>query len=384
MAREPKEPDVWIHPLAGADWAHFISTIGSHRGYSAKGWTRILISALALSQRWPCSRYEDLAEWLRGPDPGPGIGGEAPVFIIGHWGSGTTWVHQLLASDQRFTTPDTGDCLMPHNLRESSRYWRWYLKHFLPSTRGFDAVRFSLEEPQEEEMALAALGPVSYFHTFYFPRDRERHREEALFPETLPPCRLSAFERAYTGFLRRIARRSPGRLLLVKNPASTTRIPWLEKWFPGSRFIHVVRDPEEVAAAALNRVPYLRRRFSLQRDVQGDLEEEVLSTYEQLMRRYLRDRVLPGEDRLVEIRYEELVEDPRLVIGKVRETLGLPRDDLAHASLEAALARTGGIARRKRSVSPGFAKKLKERWRFAYEYWGYSPDSAQRDQNELR
>ena len=376
MAQERNEPAVWIHPLAGADWGHFFSTICSHSGYSARGWIRLFLSALALSQRWPCSRYEDLTERLRGADKGPGIGGDPPVFIIGHWGSGTTWVHQLLSSDPRFTAPDTGDCLMPHNLRESSRYWRWYLRHFLPTTRGFDAVNFSLEEPQEEEMALAALGSVSYFHTFYFPLDSERHQEEALFPEALPPCKFSDFENAYTGFVRRIARRSPDRIPLIKNPASTTRIPILEKWFPGSRYIHIVRNPEEVAAAALNRIPYLRRRFSLQRDGQEDLQEQVLSTYERVMRRYLRDRVLLPEDRLVEVRYEELVSDPRLVVERIRENLSLPRDELAKASLETALARTSRITRANRSVCPEFAKEMKKRWRFAYDFWGYPLGSA--------
>lgn len=32
-----------------------------------------------------------------------------PVFVIGHWRSGTTYLHELLVRDERFTYPNTYD-----------------------------------------------------------------------------------------------------------------------------------------------------------------------------------------------------------------------------------------------------------------------------------
>ncbi|HVA85305.1 MAG TPA: sulfotransferase, partial [Candidatus Saccharimonadales bacterium] len=38
---------------------------------------------------------------------------EAPIFIIGHWRSGTTLLHELLALDDRFGYPTTYQCFAP-------------------------------------------------------------------------------------------------------------------------------------------------------------------------------------------------------------------------------------------------------------------------------
>lgn len=369
--RPQREPAAWLHPLAGADWRHFFAMIAAHRGYSAKGIGRLLLSAAAITQRWPYSRFEDWSEKKRRENAVDEAPSDPPVFIIGHWGSGTTWMHQLLAGDPRFLTPDTGDCLMPHNLHGSGRYFRWYIRHLLPATRGFDAVPFSMEEPQEEEMALAALSPVSYFHTFSFPRDRDRHAERALFPERLPEMEKEAFARSYQNYLGRLARRTPERILLLKNPASTTRIRLLREWFPGARFIHLVRNPYEVAASALNRIPYLTRRFGLQPDAGSDLHEHVLATYEAVMRRYIDDRLVLPPGALFETSYESLCTDPAGVVSKARETLGLPRDALADSSLRTVLDGALHYRRQARPLPLELQMVIAERWRFSFDIWGY-------------
>ena len=42
---------------------------------------------------------------------------QAPLFIIGHWRSGTTWLHELLALDERFTYPTTYVCFNSNRFR---------------------------------------------------------------------------------------------------------------------------------------------------------------------------------------------------------------------------------------------------------------------------
>src|SRR5690606_16137142 len=40
---------------------------------------------------------------------------EAPVFIIGHWRSGTTMLHELLVLDERHNFPTTYQCFAPNH-----------------------------------------------------------------------------------------------------------------------------------------------------------------------------------------------------------------------------------------------------------------------------
>ena len=38
---------------------------------------------------------------------------QPPLFIIGHWRSGTTFLHELMVLDDRFTYPTTYQCFAP-------------------------------------------------------------------------------------------------------------------------------------------------------------------------------------------------------------------------------------------------------------------------------
>jgi hypothetical protein len=40
---------------------------------------------------------------------------QPPVFIIGHWRSGTTYLHELMHLDSRFVSPTTYQCFAPHH-----------------------------------------------------------------------------------------------------------------------------------------------------------------------------------------------------------------------------------------------------------------------------
>ncbi|MDP9222377.1 MAG: sulfotransferase, partial [Actinomycetota bacterium] len=38
-----------------------------------------------------------------------------PIFILGHWRSGTTLLHELIALDDRFSFPTTAQCFCPND-----------------------------------------------------------------------------------------------------------------------------------------------------------------------------------------------------------------------------------------------------------------------------
>src|SRR5262249_7520425 len=44
---------------------------------------------------------------------------DAPIFIVGHWRSGTTLLHELLVLDARYTYPTTFECLCPNHFLAS-------------------------------------------------------------------------------------------------------------------------------------------------------------------------------------------------------------------------------------------------------------------------
>ena len=50
-----------------------------------------------------------------------------PVFIIGHWRSGTTYLHQLMVMDKRFAYPNTYDCMAPSHTLLTGSVLPWFL-----------------------------------------------------------------------------------------------------------------------------------------------------------------------------------------------------------------------------------------------------------------
>ena len=59
-----------------------------------------------------------------------------PIFIVGHWRSGTTYLHELMVRDKRFGYASTYDCFAPHHFVMTS--WIlpkifWFL--LIPVTR---------------------------------------------------------------------------------------------------------------------------------------------------------------------------------------------------------------------------------------------------------
>jgi hypothetical protein len=65
-----------------------------------------------------------------------------PIFIIGHWRTGTTLLHELLTLDQRFIAPTTMECFAPAVCLVFGRVLRW-LRFMLhgQSTHGQHAGR---------------------------------------------------------------------------------------------------------------------------------------------------------------------------------------------------------------------------------------------------
>src|SRR5262245_54286911 len=65
----------------------------------------------------PVSIFHTLLRWLQRDLYGSKIDRtpirEAPIFIIGHWRTGTTLLHELLILDERHTFPNTYECLEP-------------------------------------------------------------------------------------------------------------------------------------------------------------------------------------------------------------------------------------------------------------------------------
>lgn len=95
-----------------------------------------------------------------------------------------------------------------------------------------------------------------------------------------------------------------------KSPVNTTYVTWLDKLFPSARYIHLLRDGRDVVNSFIHSGIHSSLRAACE-----DWQDRVRAA------RRFGERI--GGGRYLEIRYEDLVQQPRSQIERVTAFLGL-------------------------------------------------------------
>ena len=145
-----------------------------------------------------------------------------PIFVIGHWRSGTTLLHELLVLDERCTYPNTYDCFASSHFLLSAPFLRPLLRGLMPKQRPMDNMAAGWDCPQEDEFALCNMGVPSPYMTIAFP-NRPPQNQDYFDLQNVSPRERTRWQRGLTWFLKCITVRSPRRIVL-KSPPHTSRV----------------------------------------------------------------------------------------------------------------------------------------------------------------
>jgi omega-hydroxy-beta-dihydromenaquinone-9 sulfotransferase len=301
-----------------------------------------------------------------------------PLFIVGHWRTGTTLLHELLILDPRHTFPNTYQCLAPHHFLLTERLFTRLFRWALPSHRPMDNMPAGWERPQEDEFALCMLGQPSPYLTIAFPNNPPQD-QEAFDLTGLSPSALSSWKRAFLQFLGRLTLNDPRRLVL-KSPTHSCRIPILLELFPDARFVHIVRNPYAVFPSTVNLWKTLYASHGLQVPTFAGLEEYVYSTFTHLYDRIEEaKRVLPP-GHFHEMRYEELLADPPGQLRRMYECLELGDFEPARPAVENYLKEQAGYQTNRFKPLPARVEaEITRRWGEVIRRYGYERKQAARD-----
>jgi hypothetical protein len=293
-----------------------------------------------------------------------------PTFIIGHWRTGTTMFHELLSLDPANRTPTTYESLSPCHFLVSEKMLRKWLWFMLPKTRPMDNMRVSFDKAQEDEVALSLLGAPSPFLTIAFP-NRPLQDPKYVDFDDLTPAQLARWEKVWTTFLRGMLVKRPGRLVL-KSPQHTFRLPHLLKMFPEAKFIHLSRDPYVVFSSTVHFWSTMYHVNAVQSPTYAGLDEFVLDTFRRMHDRLEATRGLIPPERLLELKYEDVVVDPVAAVKQVYEKFGWDTFDSALPALQQYANRSKHYKKNEfSSLSETQIAAVRERWRPYFERYGY-------------
>ncbi len=293
----------------------------------------------------------------------------APVFVVGHWRTGTTLLHELLIRDDRFAYPDTFACFLPHHILLTEGFFKTYCRWMVPDRRPMDNMAAGWERPQEDEFALALLGLPSTYTDFAFPNHPPLH-PGSLDLSGLTPSQLRTWKRTFRRFLQTLTYRDPRRLVL-KSPPHTARIRVLLELFPDAKFVHIVRDPYVVYPSTVNLWQSLGRKHGFQTPTGAGVPEKVFREFRTIYDRLEEAKPLIPAGQFHELRYEELVADPVGEMAKVYAGLDLGGFDRMRPKLEEYVRTTAGYETNKYAVTPAERAEITRRWGDVIERYGY-------------
>lgn len=297
----------------------------------------------------------------------------APLFIIGHWRSGTTLLHELLTLDPHHTYPTTYECIVPNHFLLTEWCYTRLFRFLLPSQRPMDNMPVAWNRPQEDEFALCNLGLPSPYLTIAFPNRRPQYPEYFDLVD-VPPKALDRWKACFLRFLRQVTIRNPKRIIL-KSPTHTYRIKILLDLFPDARFVHIVRNPYVVFASTVHLWQSLYAHYGLQHPTFDGLEQYVFDNFLHMYEKLEESRPLVAPSHFYELRYEDLVKDPIEQVRAIYEHLELGDFAEVLPQLKQYLAGSATYTTNRYTLSSELRDAITQRWGHVIRRYGYATES---------
>jgi hypothetical protein len=295
----------------------------------------------------------------------------SPIFIIGHWRSGTTHLHYLMSQDPALGYLTMYQAMVPNCSLAGEDWLKRLLARIVPLKRPMDNMVWPIDAAQEEEIPLAKITPYSFYTRFLFPRKSHELFRKYVLLEGAEPEVAAELKRTYYRLVQVATLHAHGRRLVLKNPVNTARLRLLLELFPNAKFIHIYRRPYDVYASTLNLYHELLAITTLENVYMENAGETILSVYEAMMRRFFAERTMIPEGNLVEIRFEELERDPIGQLAHIYRSLNLPGYREAEAAFLAYIRSQNSYRKNRLVLSPEDRARIEHRWAFAFETLGY-------------
>ncbi|NER79639.1 MAG: sulfotransferase [Leptolyngbya sp. SIO1D8] len=297
---------------------------------------------------------------------------EDPIFILGHWRSGTTFLHELLALDtDQLAYANTFQVMSPQTFLLTEDFCQRWFARLVPSHRPMDNMHLSFDSPQEDEFAIALTTLQSYYLALSFPQ-AEAYYERYLTLQDLSPAELQQWQTAFLRFLKKLTLkyRCP---LVLKSPPHTARIRLLLELFPRARFVHIHRHPYAVFQSMRHYFDTAGWFTCLQKPNLQVRDRAILRRYRTLYEAYFAQQPLIPTGQFHEVSFSALEADPITQMQRLYQALKLSYSQELDAKLHCYVtARQDYRKNAFPSLETSIQQQINREWRFAFDTWGYA------------
>lgn len=294
-----------------------------------------------------------------------------PLFILGHWRSGTTLLHDLLAQDTaQFQYANTYQVVNPYTFLTTENFITRLFPRLVPPKRPMDNMALKFSSPQEDEFAPLLMTLKSVYLGTSFPH-RTAHYEPFLTFQHTPRAEVDEWKAAFIQFCKKLSL-GDERSLLLKSPPHTAKIKTILEMFPDARFVHIHRDPYRVFQSQQHFFDTAGWYTYLQRPDIDAIDEGILQRHETMYDAYFADLPLIPKDRICEVRFEDLEADPTGEIQKIYSRLSLDDYQSFKPKLDQYVGSLQGYEKNNFTELDAETRKIvAKRWHRSFTTWNY-------------
>lgn len=301
---------------------------------------------------------------------------ESPVFILGHWRSGTTLLHNAICKDDQFAYINTYQSVFTNQFFANRWLFKPLMKWLIPEKRPADNVLLSLDFPQEEELALCNAQSYSFYNFFYFPRQWKTFYNKYIGGQEANASDTAIYGRRYKKLIAQALLEYNRNEFISKNPPNTGRIKDLLTLFPNAKFIYIYRNPVKVYLSTVNFFQVTLEPLQLQSYSHRDFEEFVFELHERIIRDYETQKSLIPKGNLIEVRYEDFEQDPISGLENIYRTLSLKGFEAARPAFEAYLESQKKFEKGRHPLSEETLKEISRRCAYTLQLYGYHSEET--------
>lgn len=358
------------HPLR-----NLTTILNKHNAFSSKNFSRIAVFYLKLLIQEPfrifekVSRESTIQEHQLKRDP---------IFIIGHWRSGTSFLQYLLGEDSQFGYMNKFQVVFPDIFLRSENFLKPLINN-IPQTLSLirDAqnmsINLEMDSPSEIEIALTTMiSPASLHWGHIFPDDAWEYFDKYLFFDTANKSEIRQWKNDYQYLIKKTSLKNNGRQLLIKSPGNACRIHKLLEIYPNARFIFIHRNPYDVFYSNKKFWKTMVDNLALQDFSELKMEKEIIKVYKKFMHSYLQQRGSIPDEQLTEVRFNNFVSAPVHELQKIYEKLNLEGFKKTEPKFHNFLEHKAGGKSSSYDYEDHIVALINQNWEFAFKQWNYS------------
>ena len=250
-----------------------------------------------------------------------------PVFVLGYYRSGTSYLQQLMTMDDRLGYHSNFQMVAPEIMLGTEKallpVFEWVSRVFRLQD-SVHRVPLSFRFPGEEDVTM-----TTFMHRggaqwgYFFPGMMAAQFQKYVLFEGITENELNGWKQDFAFLLQKISIANQHKQLVLKSPPNTARIKVLLSLYPEAKFVFIHRNPYDVYISNKKFWEVIRRVYALERCSPETARTIILDTYSKMMQRYLAEKDLIPEGQLIEMPYDSFVQDTLGAMRTVYEQLHL-------------------------------------------------------------